>query len=124
MSSPVEGTKVVEGPVPPSGMHNTKPVEAPEIVEAHEEEMPTDSHDLANADHDEKGAAQLNHGQTEVKDLGWNDHPTDVPNPLVGGLPNEELWTLVRRFNKVSFLGRYERWWLIVVANVPCESIS
>ena len=81
----------------------------------------TDSHALANADHDEKGAAhyapeqhsvtntgfddqgaaQLGHNEPEVKDLGWNEHPQDVPKPLVGGLPNEELWLLVRRFNKV-----------------------
>ncbi|KAL8763452.1 MAG: hypothetical protein Q9184_000760 [Pyrenodesmia sp. 2 TL-2023] len=58
----------------------------------------TDSHALANADHDEKGAAQLNQ-HDGVKDLGWNDHPKSVPQ-LVGGLDNEELWTLNRRFNK------------------------
>lgn len=81
---------------------NLQPQGEPEIVEAHEEEHATISHALANEDHIEKGAAQLEHGQTEVKDLGWNDHPTDVPTPLVGGLPNEELWTLIRRFNKVG----------------------
>jgi hypothetical protein len=81
----------------------------PKIVEAAPEEQPTDSHVLANANHEEKGAAQLNHGHTEVKDLGWNEHPTDVPVPLVGGLPNEELWTLVRRFNKVSVKRIFER---------------
>ncbi|TGO80846.1 hypothetical protein BPOR_1631g00010 [Botrytis porri] len=72
-------------------------------VEAHEEDIPTDSHALAIADHEEKGAAQLDHGNVEVRDLGWNDHPDDVPTPLVGGLPNEELWTLVRRFNKQMY---------------------
>jgi hypothetical protein len=61
----------------------------------------TDSHALAVADHDIKGAAQVDHNATEVKDLGWNEHPQNVPKPLVGGLPNEELWLLVRRFNKV-----------------------
>src|ERR1700712_3167138 len=76
-------------------------LEEPEIVEAAPEEHPTDSHELANADHEEKGAAQVDHGQTEVRDLGWNESPSDVPNPVVGGLPNEELWTLIRRFNKV-----------------------
>ena len=35
--------------------------------------------------------------------MGWGDHPKDVPQPLVGGLPNEELWTLVRRFNKQMY---------------------
>ena len=76
--------------------------EEPEIVEAAPEEHPTDSHELANADHEEKGAAQMDHGQTEVRDLGWSEDPKDVPSPLVGGLPNEQLWTLIRRFNKVS----------------------
>lgn len=59
---------------------------------------PTDSHALANADHEEKGAAQINeHGK--VKNLGWNEHPKEVPT-LVGGLDNEDLWALIRRFNK------------------------
>ena len=75
--------------------------EEPKKVEVHEDEQPTDSHVLANADHEEKGAAQADHGQTEVKDLGWSEEPADVPVPLVGGLPNKELWTLIRRFNMV-----------------------
>ncbi|KAH7383672.1 hypothetical protein BKA64DRAFT_697343 [Cadophora sp. MPI-SDFR-AT-0126] len=79
---------------------NAPNINEPEIAEAAPEELPTESHALANAEHEEKGAAQIDHGHTEVKDLGWNDHPSDVPAPLVGGLPNEELWTLIRRFNK------------------------
>ncbi len=63
--------------------------------------LPSDSHALAHTDHDEKGVAQLGHNEPEVKDLGWTEHPKDVPKPLVGGLPNEQLWLLVRRFNKV-----------------------
>ncbi|KAL9027806.1 MAG: hypothetical protein Q9196_003727 [Gyalolechia fulgens] len=62
---------------------------------------PTDSHALAHADQDEKGAAQMNENDT-VKNLGWNQHPTEVPD-LVGGLDNEELWTLIRRFNKQMY---------------------
>ncbi|KAM3065561.1 hypothetical protein ACMFMF_011045 [Clarireedia jacksonii] len=73
---------------------------APIKVEAHEAEVPTESHALAVADHEEKGAAQFNHGSTEVRDLGWNEDAEDAPTPLVGGLSNEELWTLIRRFNK------------------------
>lgn len=65
---------------------------------------PTESHALANEDHDLRGAAQIDHNATEVKDLGWNENPKDVPKPLVGGLPNEDLWTLVRRFNKVRLI--------------------
>lgn len=65
------------------------------------ESKPTDSHALAHADHELQGAAQEIHDETEVRDLGWSKHPKNVPAPLVGGLPNEQLWTLVRRFNKV-----------------------
>ena len=63
---------------------------------------PTDSHALAAADHEEKGAAQQVHSDVEVRDLGWSEHPQDIPMPLVGGLRNEELWLLVRRFDKVQ----------------------
>jgi hypothetical protein len=70
------------------------------------ESAPTDSHALAAADHDEKGIAQLHsqyNTEAEVKDLGWNERPEKIPSPLVGGLPNEELWMLVRRFNKQMY---------------------
>lgn len=63
-------------------------------------EEPTASHALATADHDVKGVAQEGHGK-EVKDLGWNEPKEQIAAPLVGGLENEELWVLVRRFNKV-----------------------
>lgn len=76
------------------------PHDEPEIVDAIEEDHPTESHALANANHDEKGAAQHGHGEAEVRNLGWNEKPSMIPD-LVGGLPNEELWTLIRRFNKV-----------------------
>ena len=66
-------------------------------------DAPTESHALAEADHNEKGAAQERHFSAEVKDLGWNEHPGDVPRPLVGGLQNDDLWLLVRRFNKVAW---------------------
>ena len=62
---------------------------------------PSDSHALALADHEEKGAAQHNASE-EVKDLGWDSDPKHVPT-MVGGLPNEELWTLIRRFDKQMY---------------------
>ena len=70
-------------------------------------DAPTESHALAheaaNAAHpDEKGAAQVDH-QQEVVNLGWNEPKEHVENPLVYGLTNEDLWLLVRRFNKVRF---------------------
>ncbi len=62
---------------------------------------PSDSHALALADHEEKGAAQHNASE-DVKDLGWDSDPKHVPT-MVGGLPNEELWTLIRRFDKQMY---------------------
>ena len=61
----------------------------------------TFSHALAIADHDEKGHAQETHND-EIKDLGWHEDEDKLANPLVGALPNEELWLLIRRFNKVT----------------------
>ena len=40
----------------------------------------------------------------EVKDFGWNSKPDAVPTPLIKGLPNEDLYTLIRRFDKVRRL--------------------
>ena len=65
-------------------------------------DAPSDSHALAMADHDEKGAAQKTSTDGEVTNLGWHDHPSDVDH-LVGGLDNEDLWTLIRRFNKQMY---------------------
>lgn len=69
-------------------------------------DRPTESHALAMeaAKNPELvGAAQIVHGE-EVIDLGWNEPKEKVEAPLVGGLGNEDLWLLVRRFNKVTLL--------------------
>jgi hypothetical protein len=58
------------------------------------------SHALATNVHDVQGAAQQDH-EKEVLDLGWNERKQDIPQPLVGRMDNEELWLLIRRFNKV-----------------------
>jgi hypothetical protein len=66
-------------------------------------DKPTESHALAMEaaqNPEEKGAAQVEH-ENEVVDLGWNEPESAVENPLVGRLPNEDLWMLIRRFNKV-----------------------
>lgn len=68
-------------------------------------DRPTESHALAldaARNPEERGAAQMQHGD-EVVDLGWNEPKEAVSAPLVGGLSNEDLWVLVRRFNKVGF---------------------
>ncbi|KAI0150823.1 hypothetical protein GGR57DRAFT_471667 [Xylariaceae sp. FL1272] len=62
-------------------------------------EEPTLSHSLAMADHEEKGHVQTARDE-EAADLGWNRKKENIPAPLVGGLGNEDLWLLTRRFNK------------------------
>ncbi|UNI15981.1 hypothetical protein JDV02_002462 [Purpureocillium takamizusanense] len=79
----------------------------PKIVQVHEEEAPTASHALADESlNDEsvaQGASQVQHDDIEVRNLGWNDEAQRVPRPVVGGLTNEQLWTLIRRFDKQVF---------------------
>lgn len=79
----------------------------PDIIESYEEEVPTASHALAEesiqADAENKGASQIEHDEIEVKNIGWNKELHQVPQPVVGGLGNEELWVLIRRFNKQIF---------------------
>jgi hypothetical protein len=81
-------------------------------------DAPTDSHALAmeaaKATHPaEAGAAQVQHAE-EVVDLGWNEPKEHVARPLVGGLSNDDLWLLVRRFNKVGILQtELQYFWLI-----------
>lgn len=79
----------------------------PEIVEAHEEKRLTDSHHLADMAAkerpiEERGHAEMSHEEVEVKNLGWNSQAQKVAQPMIGGLTNEELWILVRRFDKVG----------------------
>ncbi|KAI0121752.1 hypothetical protein BJ170DRAFT_139259 [Xylariales sp. AK1849] len=61
------------------------------------------SHALAMDDHEEKGYAQQEHEEEDVADLGWHQHKQEIPAPLVGGMDNEELWLLMRRFNKQMY---------------------
>jgi hypothetical protein len=69
---------------------------------------PTFSHTLAAEARDEKGLAQQGNGHAKqhVRDLGWNEKKEDIAAPLVGGMSNEELWLLVRRFNKAGSFRR------------------
>lgn len=95
-----EGTSVADALPLPTNVGAAMEPENKHVAHALNEK-PTGSHALAVADHDIKGAAQQDH-DGEVKDLGWNEPKEKIASPLVGGLPNEDLWVLVRRFNKVS----------------------
>ena len=86
----------VEEP-PPIVVHLRQKSAAPLL-----EDAPTDSHALATSDHEEIGAAQESHKEDVAKDLGWNEDMEEIPDPLVGGLTNQQVWLLVRRFNMVK----------------------
>lgn len=82
----------------------TAPVTDPhkkEVAQSLDDE-PTLSHALATTELEEKGAAQQDHDE-EVVNLGWNEPKENIENPLVGGIDNEDLWLLVRRFNKQTY---------------------
>lgn len=54
-----------------------------------EDDVPTDSHALAHAEVDVKGLVHKT--------------PEDFDEPIVGGISNDDLWMLIRRFNKVYY---------------------
>lgn len=57
------------------------------------------SHQLATENYAVGGAAQEAGKVDSITNLGWQANAVGV-DTLVGGIPNEDLWTLVRRFNK------------------------
>ena len=88
-------------------------------------EGPTASHALATSPTEETGLVQLEHDE-EVKDLGWNEPKEAIPAPLVGGMENEDLWVLVRRFDKVRYTqptSNIDHFLTLFQANVPCQGI-
>lgn len=96
MSSPIDTVKGIL-PIPENVELVTDP-EKEDLANAITDE-PTLSHSLAVMEPEEKGVAQEQHDEM-VQDLGWHEPDDKIPSPLVGGLPNEELWLLIRRFNK------------------------
>ena len=78
------------------------------------ENAPSLSHALATDDHAKKGHAQEDH-EEEVLNLGWNEPKQEIAAPLVGGMDNEDLWLLIRRFNKVSSIYQRHDWSPIAV---------
>lgn len=69
-----------------------KAEETPEHVEA----LPTTVEAPAVGEGDSERAAE-----PDLEDLGWSEDP-QIPVPVLHGMTNEELWVLVRRFNKVN----------------------
>ncbi|KAJ5643654.1 uncharacterized protein N7484_006161 [Penicillium longicatenatum] len=63
-------------------------------------EGPTDSHVLSQVEQDEKGLSQQAGNAAEITDLGWSQPSKHFQQPIIGGLSNEDLWMLIRRFDK------------------------
>ncbi|CDM33904.1 hypothetical protein CBS147339_7691 [Penicillium roqueforti] len=70
----------------------------PEIPEG-----PTDSHVLSQIKQDERGLAQKAGDTAEISNIGWDESPDVIEEPLVAGLSNEDLWMLIRRFDKQMY---------------------
>lgn len=105
---PIMDTPAVEPGAGGTGYTSEIPEDAePRMVEHHEDDAPTASHALAdeslNDESTVQGASQVEHDDVEVHNLGWNEEAPRVPRPVVGGLTNEQLWTLIRRFDKQVF---------------------
>ncbi len=86
----------------------------------------SESHALATENHELEGAAQMAGKEARITNLGWQANAVGV-STLVGGIPNEELWTLVRRFNKVQLIVPPASRGTSIhncLANVSCQSHS
>lgn len=59
-----------------------------------------DSHELAHKIPEDKGAVQKA-SNTSVRDIGWHKSNAQLPDPLIAGYSNGELFAYIRRFNKV-----------------------
>lgn len=62
---------------------------------------PTESHVLSQVEQDEKGLSQQSGDTAEITNIGWGESPDAIEEPLVAGVSNEDLWMLIRRFDKV-----------------------
>jgi hypothetical protein len=82
------------------------PIEGPiEVLKKH---LNADSHKLAYEAPEARGAIQTeypNGSNAEVtRDIGWHKANIEIPDPLIGGYTNGELFSFLRRFNKVGLL--------------------
>jgi len=69
-------------------------------------DLDAESQNLAHREPEVKGAVQVNGNsklgyRSGTRDIGWHKSNTDIPDPLIGEIPNGKLWSMIRRFNKV-----------------------
>lgn len=75
-------------------------------AEALRKELNGDSHELISKEPEVRGAVQgeyhVRSDTDVVRDIGWHKASIDVPDPLIGGYTNGDLFEFIRRFNKVG----------------------
>lgn len=87
-----------------------------------ENQGPTDSHAISHVEPDEKGLVQKAGASQEVSDIGWEHGSGEIGERIVPGLLNEDLWMLIRRFDKVCDSGAAVDWALLTsTATVLCQ---
>jgi len=67
-------------------------------------ELNPDGHEIARKAPPVAGAVQDHQNrsnESDVRDLGWHLQSHELPDPLIGELSNGELFSRIRRFNKV-----------------------
>lgn len=60
----------------------------------------TESHDLVQVEADEPGPLQTPVSNGKALDITWKSSSRTIDEDLVSGLSNEDVWMLIRRFNK------------------------
>ena len=69
-------------------------------------DLNADSHELAHQVPEVRGAVQTAQPSSSnagvVRDIGWHKANVEIPDPLIGGYTNGELFQFIRRFNKVG----------------------
>ncbi|KAJ5103492.1 hypothetical protein N7532_004021 [Penicillium argentinense] len=78
---------------------------------------PTDSHVLSQVEQDEKGLSQQAGDTAELTDLGWSKPVQHIEEPLIAGLSNQDLWMLLRRFDKQVYNVK-------AVPNAPLQNLD
>ncbi|KAK5445269.1 hypothetical protein LTS15_010050 [Exophiala xenobiotica] len=70
-------------------------------------DLNADSHELAHQVPEVRGAVQTAQPSSSnaevVRDIGWHKANVEIPDPLIDGYTNGELFQLIRRFNKDVF---------------------
>ncbi|EAW09845.1 DUF3292 domain-containing protein [Aspergillus clavatus NRRL 1] len=85
---------------------------------SHDDLGPTDSHILSQVEPEEeaKGLAQKAGVTNKVSDIGWGESD-EIEERIVTGLSNEDLWMLIRRFNKQIYCVK-------AVPNAPLQRLD